>query len=128
MIDQPDDSTLRALDALHVQVDQTIFDLQGVKERLELLAELRAAGISWSEIVANEDRPLVVETIADVLVKLGDTGSRFRREEALALRREDVSITRIGELFGVSRQRISAILRGPSGGSAPGTLAGRHPR
>lgn len=70
-----------------------------------------AAGAPWSEIVAKQDRPLVVEMITSVLTQLGETGSRFRREQALALRREDLSITRISELFGVSRQRISTILR-----------------
>ena len=76
-----------------------------------MLLNAHAAGIPWAEIVENEERPLVVELIATVLLDLGETGSRFRREEALALQRENVSITRISQLFGVSRQRISAILR-----------------
>jgi hypothetical protein len=111
--DQTDDGALHALDELRDQLDQTIRDLLAAKERLEQLARLRALGVSWSEIVSNEERPLVVETIATVLVELGETGSRFRREEALALQSEKMSITRIGQLFGVSRQRISTILRGP---------------
>jgi hypothetical protein len=106
-----DDSALRALDELRLQVDNTICDLHGVKDRLEQLMSAHAAGAPWSEIVAKQDRPLVVEMITSVLTQLGETGSRFRREQALALRREDLSITRISELFGVSRQRISTILR-----------------
>jgi hypothetical protein len=37
---------------------------------------------------------------------------RFRREEALALHREGVTITRIGRLFRISRQRASALVNG----------------
>ena len=120
MTEHADDSAQRALDELRLQVDNTIRDLHGVKERLEQLMNAHATGAPWSEIVAKQERPLVVEMISSVLTQLGETGSRFRREQALALRREDLSITRISELFGVSRQRISTILRErpPPGGGA----------
>jgi hypothetical protein len=123
--DDAGDGALRALDELCDQIDRTINDLQAAKQRLRQLERSRAAGVSWTEIVSNENRPLVVETITAVLADLGETGSRFRREEARALHREKVSITRIGELFGVSRQRVSTILRGrqPSSRTKPGTPA-----
>ena len=38
-------------------------------------------------------------------------GHAWRREQALALQGEQVSINRIAALFGVTRQRISALLR-----------------
>jgi hypothetical protein len=119
------DPALRALDELRDQVDRTILDLHEANRRLEQLVSSRAAGTSWYDIVTNEDRPLVVEMITSVLAELGATGSRFRREEALALRRENVSITRISELFGVSRQRISAVLRDRTPTGAPGVPADR---
>jgi hypothetical protein len=108
----PDDPAVQALGELSTQIRQSIAQLQAADDRLAHLAELRATGRSWLDIVSNEDRPLVVETITRVLEELGETGSRFRREEALALKRENVSTYRIGELFGVTRQRISALLRG----------------
>lgn len=107
----PDDAALRALDDLRAQLDKTIADLCSARERLDQIASWRQEGSSWGEIVSKEEQPLVVETIARALGDLGETGSRLRREEALALQREQLSITRIGQLFGVSRQRISAILR-----------------
>jgi hypothetical protein len=110
--DEAYDGALRALGELCDQLDRTVDDLQAAKERLRQLERSRTAGVSWTEIVSNENRPLVVETITAVLADLGETGSRFRREEARALHREKVSMTRIGELFGVSRQRVSTILRG----------------
>lgn len=111
MTDSTDDAAARALQQLSVQLEQTVRDLQAAGRRLDELAELRAAGHTWSAIVSGEDRPLIVETITRALDDLGAVGGRFRREEALALRREQVSINRIGQLFGVSRQRISALVR-----------------
>lgn len=123
MSHQIDDPALDALNALGVQLDQTIDELRAAGERLEQLARLRADGRSWSDIVSNEERPLIVETITRALDDLGAFGGRFRREEALALQREDISINQIGRLFGVSRQRISALVsqrRAPERGT-PGT-------
>jgi hypothetical protein len=105
------DPAVRALEELSAQIRESIRQLQAADERLGHLAELRAAGESWFDIVSNEERPLVVETVTRVLDDLGEIGSRFRREEALALQRENVSTYRIGELFGVTRQRISALVR-----------------
>jgi predicted transcriptional regulator len=39
-------------------------------------------------------------------------GSGWRRAQAHALHDESVSINRIAELYGVTRQRVSALLRG----------------
>ena len=105
------DPAVRALEELSAQIRRTICQLQAADARLGHLAELRAEGQSWFEIVSNEDRPLVVETVTRVLEDLGEVGSRFRREEALALHRERVSTYRISKLFGVTRQRISVLVR-----------------
>jgi predicted HTH domain antitoxin len=53
----------------------------------------------------------VVERISTVLAALSTAGHTWRREQAAALQSEQVSINRIAALFGVSRQRISALLR-----------------
>jgi transposase len=107
-----DDPAVRALVELRAGLERTITALGAASTRAEELIERRTAGASWYEIVSTEEPPLVIETITQVLDDLGELGSRFRREEALALQREDVSITKIGELFRVSRQRVSTILHG----------------
>ena len=63
--------------------------------------------------MSGEDRPLVVERISTVLASLATAGHAWRREQAAALQRENVSINRIAALFGVTRQRISALLKEP---------------
>jgi hypothetical protein len=104
------DPAVSALRELGEQLDRTLAELARARRRVADLERLRAEGTSWCAIVEREERPLVVEALTRALDDLGAAGGRFRREEALALHREDVSITRIGRLFGVSRQRVSAIL------------------
>ncbi|MFR9802304.1 hypothetical protein ACL02T_08360 [Pseudonocardia sp. RS010] len=104
------DPALAALRALGAQLDRTMAGLAEARRRVRHVERLRAAGLSWHEIVTQEERPLVVEALTRALDDLGAAGGAFRREEARALQREQVSMTRIGKLFGVSRQRVSAIL------------------
>jgi hypothetical protein len=111
MVEQTDDSARAALEELGRQLEITIHDLRAAGKRVEELLSLRASGRSWSDIVSHEERPLIVERITRAIDDLGAVGGRFRREEALALHREDVSINRISQLFGVSRQRASVLVR-----------------
>lgn len=104
------DPAVQALVELRAGLERTIADLGAAADRADELIERRTAGATWLAIVSKEEPPLVIETITRALDDLGELGSRFRREEALALQREDVSITRISELFRVSRQRVSTIL------------------
>ncbi len=48
--------------------------------------------------------------LSDVQEGLADAGSRWRRAEARALHREGLSMEKIAVLFGVTRQRVSALL------------------
>lgn len=100
-----------ALDALVTELENCVRQLEHAHARAAELRRQRSAGRPWLEIVGEEDRPLVVESISTVLASLSGAGSRFRREEALALQAEGVSINRIAAMFGVTRQRISALVR-----------------
>jgi hypothetical protein len=71
----------------------------------------RAQGQGYAVIVALEDRPFVVELLSDTIVLLHDASGPFRRAEAGALHAEGVTMDRIASLFGVTRQRVSEILR-----------------
>jgi transposase len=83
-------------------------------DRADELAEKRDSGLSYREIVPAERRPLIVETISSVMASLTRVGSRWRREEARALHDEGMSMDKIAALFGVTRQRVSALLRNGS--------------
>jgi hypothetical protein len=100
-----------ALSRLVTELDTCIDQLQHARARAEQLLAVRESGRSWTDIVGGESRPLVVETISGVLSRLSTAGHAWRREQAAALHAEDVSINRIAAMFGVTRQRISALLR-----------------
>ncbi|PPK93808.1 hypothetical protein CLV92_10985 [Kineococcus xinjiangensis] len=101
-----------ALDELCDAVRASIVDLEHVLVRAEAVRAQRAQGRSFAEIAPLEARPLAVELISGTMSRLAETGSRWRREEARALRAEGLSMDRIAQLFGVTRQRVSALLAG----------------
>jgi hypothetical protein len=107
----PADVASAALDDLVAELDRCVAELERARTRAGRLQRERAAGRAWLDIVTAEPRPLVVESISAVLGGLATAGHAWRREQAVALRAEQVSINRIAALFGVTRQRISALLR-----------------
>lgn len=60
---------------------------------------------------ANEQRPLVVEMVTQSVREIDGAGVQVRCHEAQALHREGMTMDGIARLFGVSRQRVSALLR-----------------
>jgi hypothetical protein len=112
------DVALRALERLVAELDTSIAELERVRTRALSLLDQRRAGRTWLEIVSDEHRPLVVESISAVVGSLARAGHEWRREQASALRGERVSVNRIAAMFGVTRQRISALLR--ERGDTPG--------
>ena len=122
--EQKDDAAIAALEDLVGAIDECMDRLGQARARAgELLAQ-RRSGRAWLDIVSAEHRPLVVEQISSVLAALAGAGSAWRREQARALQAEDVSINRIAAMFGVTRQRISALLRDRADGSSPPGPAG----
>jgi hypothetical protein len=100
-----------ALKELVAEIGRCTEELARTRVRAEQLIDERHAGATWTEIVSRESRPLVVERISTVLAGLAGAGHAWRREQALALQAEEVSINRIAAMFGVTRQRISSLLR-----------------
>ena len=87
--------------------------LQGRLDSM-LVAEGRAArrfGASYADIVSSRDGPLLVHLLTESSAALDTSGATVRRAEAQALYREGLTMEQIAEHFGVSRQRVSALLR-----------------
>jgi hypothetical protein len=106
-----EEEAVRALRALIAELQSCTGQLEQARARAESLLTARGAGLAWEQIVSGESRPLIVERISSVLGGLATAGHAWRREQAAALRAEDVSINRIAAMFGVTRQRISALLK-----------------
>ncbi len=79
--------------------------------RARYLREQLEAGAGLVELIEDEQAPRMVELLSANLATLETTGAEFRAAEALALRAEGLTIEAIAALFGVTRQRISALLR-----------------
>ena len=105
------DEVLAALDELVDAVRLTMIANERILERAEQIRSQRAVGRSWSEIVDSADAPLVVELVRRNLDALFDAGGRLRRAEAKALHDEGMTMEEIAKTFGVSRQRVSALLK-----------------
>jgi hypothetical protein len=106
-----DDAVVQALIELRATLEYTIASLTTAAERIGPMVSQRISGKPWSSIAVSEQEPAITEIITQALDELGDIGSRFRREKANALRREGLSMRTIGELLGVSRQRVWALLQ-----------------
>ena len=105
------DEVLDALEQLVAAVRTTSQVNEDILRRAEEIQTKRAQGCSWSEIVATADAPLVVELVRRNLDALFDAGGRLRRAEAKALHDEGRTMEEIAKTFGVSRQRVSALLK-----------------
>lgn len=113
------DLVLDALDEVSRTIDGNVPRLELARRRIARIREQRLAGMSYSEIVQQAERPLVIELISTNLSELQRSGHALRRAESRALHDEGLTMDQIAELFGVSRQRVSELLGPERGGPAP---------
>ena len=102
------------LEALAPLVDDLQANIDSSHQAIELASTIRALrlkGHSYTQILEDTGRPLVVELITANLERLQDSGATLRQAHAAALHSEGMTMDEIAELFGVSRQRISALIR-----------------
>ena len=82
-----------------------------IQRRVIAFRSAIAEGADVTTLVSAETEPRTVAMLSENLAILEDVGSSFRQNLAQALRSEGMTIHAIGELFGVTRQRISALLK-----------------
>jgi Sigma-70, region 4 len=106
-----DDEFLEALTALEEVLADNGRRANLIKERIAQLRRLRATGVPYAELVGNEHGPLVVHLLTESSAALDTSGANVRRAEANALYDEGMTMEQIAKSFGVTRQRVSALLR-----------------
>jgi uncharacterized protein YjcR len=106
-----DDAFLKALTLLDQALAENQQRLKLIKQRIAQLRRLRANGTSYADIVASREGPLLVQLLTESSAALDTSGANVRRAEAQALYAEGLTMEQIAEHFGVSRQRVSALLR-----------------
>jgi hypothetical protein len=106
-----EDAFLQALTALEVVIVENERRAALIKKRMARIRRARQEGLPYSDTVANEDGPLIVQLLTESSAALHTSGAEVRRAEAQALHDEGMTMDRIAEHFGVTRQRVSALLR-----------------
>jgi DNA-directed RNA polymerase sigma subunit (sigma70/sigma32) len=78
---------------------------------LEDVRRSRSKGASYTELVSSDDSPLIVQLLTESSAALDTSGANVRRAEAQALYAEGMTMEQIADRFGVTRQRVSTLLR-----------------
>jgi len=115
------DEALEALDNLISTIGEVRDLLDRASVQAARVTRRRRTGESWRELVPSEPRPLVVEMLTMAQERLTAAGSQWRRAQAKALYEEGLTTQGVADLFGVTRQRISALL-----GGVPSLTRGRR--
>lgn len=105
-----DDPVLAALDEVEACLQENLGRIHAALARVGHIRAARAKGLSYREIVPQEARPLIVEMVTANLEALQSAGSHLRQAQARALYDDGLTMEQIAELFGVTRQRVFAIL------------------
>lgn len=108
------DPVIAALDDLVEALNQNAEAIEMAIERARAIKELRAKGLAYGAIADETGAPLVVQLVTQNLERLRIHGAQLRKAHAAALHEEGLTMDQIAELFGVTRQRISALLRSGS--------------
>ena len=105
----------RALQAALLEIDQSLVEnidrSKEIRRRVVKLHKAIESGKDVRGFIESEPEPRAVELLTANLGILEQAGADFRINLAMALREEGMTIQAIADLFGVTRQRISALLR-----------------
>jgi predicted transcriptional regulator len=107
----PSDPLRHPLRELDRALDVSLERLDLIRQRIAEIQRQRSDGLSYTQIVEAARTPLLVQLITESTQTLDGYGARVRRAEALALYEEGMTMEEIAERFGVTRQRVSALLR-----------------
>jgi nucleotidyltransferase/DNA polymerase involved in DNA repair len=104
---------MRALDELAAVLTRTSTHFERLAERARALRGELADGMGLTQAMGAEPRPLIITRMTQLLDELTTAARAVRRTEAEQLRREGLSQQAVAEVFGVSRQRVAALLAAP---------------
>jgi hypothetical protein len=105
------DELLEALTALEEALADNERRARLIKRRIAQLRRSRAKDVPYTDLVTSENGPLIVHLLTESSAALDTSGAGVRRAEAEALYAEGQTMEQIAKSFGVTRQRVSALLR-----------------
>lgn len=110
-VNGPDVRLVSALTELDTALADNVARSREIQKRVRHLRRRIDAGDSFTALVEAEDQPRTVEMLTENIDTLHGIGARLRAAQAHALRDEGLTIAAIADLFGVTRQRVSALLK-----------------
>lgn len=99
-----------ALDEVAEAAEATALEQQRLARRARSMSRQRRLGRSWSEILRRQRQPGILALLTRSARRLQEVGGRFRYALGRALVDEGLSTRQVAKEFGVSHQRISAML------------------
>jgi inactivated superfamily I helicase len=112
------DEVLNALNELEAVLRENAESERMLFQRISEVRLARENGKDWKGILAAEDDPGTVQLVSTVLRRQSEASGYLRRSLVVALRAEGQSIPSIANLFGVTHQRVSNLLRRVAQGGA----------
>jgi predicted XRE-type DNA-binding protein len=104
---------MKALDRLEEALDANADRSRRIKRRIAVVRRARAKGAAYSDITL--DGAPIVQLVTENATALDEDGVRLRRALAQQLYDEGLTMEQIADVFGVTRQRVSALLKAYSG-------------
>lgn len=114
MVSAPDhrrDEVLTALESLVGALGRNVEASEQAIEQARTIERLRSRGLPYRDIIDEAGTPQVVQLVTENLERLRVHGAQLRQTQAAALHEEGMTMEEIAAVFGVTRQRISALLR-----------------
>ena len=107
------DAILEALADLERALDANDERARMIRDRLKHIRGLRAEGVPYTKI-SNQGTP-IVQLVTEMQAALDTYGVRLRRIAALELYNQGLTMEQIAAVFGVTRQRVSTLLKSSTG-------------
>lgn len=105
-----DDELLLALDGVVGALADACEESSVVSEHATAIRNHRQQGKSVSQLAGTDEGGIVIQ-MSGLLSRLNSATTRLRRAQARAMRNEGATTERIAGVLGVTRQRVSALLR-----------------
>ena len=105
-----DDSLASALRGLRRALQQNEEHARVLLGASSSLARRRDEGSSWVDLIQSEDGSRTIALLTDATSSLMDANANFRRVLAKTLYEDGVTMARVAEVLGVTRQRVARIL------------------